>query len=127
MNGRWKAIWNMKNGVRGRTGRVVLGNRRSVIRRRDDLRLQAHTRRFPCSSSLVIHSVESERMRGAFSPRLGVRGLSGFIFQRRPPGDTTLSERGHPDSVPKVGRVFTTWFTTWFTLAYGLQIGLQTS
>ena len=33
----------------------------------------------------------------AFSPRPGV--LSGFVFQRRSPGDTTLSERGHPDSV----------------------------
>ena len=33
----------------------------------------------------------------AFSPRLGV--LSGFVFQRRSPGDTTLSERGQSDSV----------------------------
>jgi hypothetical protein len=34
----------------------------------------------------------------AFSPRLGV--LSGFVFQRRSPGDTTLSERGQTKSVP---------------------------
>ena len=33
-----------------------------------------------------------------FSPRLGV--LSGFVFQRRSPGDTTPSERGQSDSVP---------------------------
>ena len=32
-----------------------------------------------------------------FSQRLGV--LSGFVFQRRSLGDTTLSERGQTDSV----------------------------
>ena len=34
----------------------------------------------------------------AFSPRLKV--LSGFVFQRHSPGDTTLSERGQTTSVP---------------------------
>jgi hypothetical protein len=33
----------------------------------------------------------------AFSPRHGV--LSGFVFKRRSPGDTTLSERGQTTSV----------------------------
>ena len=32
-----------------------------------------------------------------FSPRPGV--LSGFVFQHHSPGDTTLSERGQPNSV----------------------------
>ena len=34
----------------------------------------------------------------AFFP--GPEVLSGFVFERRSPGDTTLSERGQSDSVP---------------------------
>ena len=48
-----------------------------------------------------------------FSPRLGV--LSGFVFQRRSPGDTTLSEPG--DSY---------WVCGFFKVGIvSLQIGLQ--
>jgi hypothetical protein len=55
MSGCWEKTCNIKKGVGGRvakgvvgrTGRVVLTNRRSAIRRRD-ARLQAHTRRVPC-------------------------------------------------------------------------------
>jgi hypothetical protein len=50
----------------------------------------------------------------AFSPRLGV--LSGFVFQRHSPGDTTLSEHGQTKSVLQGWHRFTT---------IGLQIGLQ--
>jgi hypothetical protein len=46
----------------------------------------------------------------AFSLRLGV--LSGFVFQRRSPGDTTLSERGQTTSVLQGWHRFTTNWTT---------------
>ena len=45
----------------------------------------------------------------AFSPRHGV--LSGFVFQRRSPGDTTLSESRHTRWLPKVGTSSHNWFT----------------
>ena len=48
--------------IGGRTACVVLPDRRSAIGRRD-ARLHTHVA-FPASSRLVIHSVESERMKG---------------------------------------------------------------
>jgi hypothetical protein len=45
----------------------------------------------------------------AFPPRLGV--LSGFVCQRRSPGDTTLSESRHTRWLFKVGTYYYNWST----------------
>jgi hypothetical protein len=48
-------------------------------------------------------------MAKAFSPRLGV--LSGLVFQRRSPEDTTLSESRYSRWLFKVGTSSHNWFT----------------
>ena len=65
-------------------------------------------------SNQVIPGREPCTARAFFFPvsRGGV--VSGFVFQRRSPGDTTLSERGQTESVLQGWHCITTnWATNW--------------